>query len=294
MHRYRIGLAILAVLCLFVGCLPNSPDEPAVSKTVVVAPEGETVTGEHIELNLPKATGSVTFLGNNVAIDASNTADGYVMVKATSERRLKVRVLKDSSGYNYDLNPDNRYEVYPLQMGDGTYEIRVMEQVEGNSYALLYQTELEVALRTENRVFVFPNQYIWYTNETAAVEKSYALCAGITGEREKFEVLYRFVVETLSYDDALAAEVQGKSGYLPDLGTLLERKKGICFDYAALLAAMLRAQNIPVTLVIGNVMPENILHAWNQVYLDGKWIWCDATMDGTGHEQNDYTEERRY
>lgn len=50
----------------------------------------------------------------------------------------------------------------------------------------------------------------------------------------------------------------------------LKSSKGICFDYAALMAAMLRAQNIPVKLVTGNVSPNNLSHAWNLVYTMGK------------------------
>ncbi len=35
------------------------------------------------------------------------------------------------------------------------------------------------------------------------------------------------------------------AGYLPDVDSILQEKKGICFDYAALMATMLQSQNIP-------------------------------------------------
>ena len=60
------------------------------------------------------------------------------------------------------------------------------------------------------------------------------------------------------------------------------------------MAAMIRTQDIPVKVVIGNVVPENILHAWNRVYLDGKWELFDATFHDTNHDEEDYTEERLY
>ena len=62
-------------------------------------------------------------------------------------------------------------------------------------------------------------------------------------------------------------------GYLPDLDELYETKKGICYDYASMLAAMLRAVGIPAKLVMGYVAPNNVYHAWNEVYIEGEgWV----------------------
>ena len=52
---------------------------------------------------------------------------------------------------------------------------------------------------------------------------------------------------------------------------LLAQKKGICFDYAALMTAMLRSQDIPTKLVVGYT--GNLYHAWINVYLEGQgWV----------------------
>ena len=96
-------------------------------------------------------------------------------------------------------------------------------------------------------------------------------------------------------DDAKAGKL---NGYLPDVDDTLKSGKGICFDYAALMAAMLRAQNIPVKLVTGNVSPNNLSHAWNLVYTrekgwiafkiyfsGGSWKLMDATF-GAAEGQN--------
>ena len=45
--------------------------------------------------------------------------------------------------------------------------------------------------------------------------------------------VYNYVVQNITYDKQLAASV--KSGYLPVLDTVLAKKTGICFDYAALM-----------------------------------------------------------
>ena len=144
-----------------------------------------------------------------------------------------------------------------------------------------------------DRVYLYPSQYVWYTNDKNAIKLSYDLCMDLDTDQEKVDRIYDYIVNLLTYDDQKAATVQ--KGYLPDVDATLAERKGICFDYSALMAAMLRAQDIPVRLAIGYVQPENLYHAWNQVYVDGEWIWMDATFGpSSSHVEEDYTQEREY
>jgi transglutaminase-like putative cysteine protease len=73
--------------------------------------------------------------------------------------------------------------------------------------------------------------------------------------------------------------------YTPDTDKALEMKKGICFDYAAVVATMLRSQNIPTKLVFGYA-PNGEYHSWNEVFVNGTWMHLDATwgrMNSTGY-----------
>lgn len=311
--KLRTCLVILAVgLCCVAGCQKNSSEEilsndvplniqdaeakspfPASKDRFQVIEPGSVYKGT-IEIPLPEASGDVMYEGGGVVIDASHTEDGYIMVRGKkTEKRLKTRVILGEDIYTYDLNQKSEYEVYPLQMGNGTYEIQVFEQVEGTSYTPLYYTKVEVEMPDADRVFLYPSQYIWYTNDKNAVKLSYDLCADLTSDKEKTEKIYDYIVKLLTYDDEKAATVQ--KGYLPDVDATLKERKGICFDYSALFAAMLRAQDIPVRLAIGYVQPENLYHAWNQVYLDGEWVWMDATFGPSSrHTEEDYTQERKY
>ncbi len=286
------GIIFICVFILFCfGCTNNN------SNSTVVVNSGDDkgkIDVKDIIINIPEASGTVVYKQNGTVIDASNTKDGYIMVKHIgSDKKLKVKVVKGESTYTYDLNNKGEYEVYPLQMGNGTYSVKIYENVENTSYITLYSVNIEVQMDNTDRVFVFPNQYIWYTNSDKTVEKSIKLCEGITSDEKKADIIYNYVISHMKYDNEKAANVT--SGYLPDVDETLASGKGICFDYSALMAAMLRAQNIPTRLVIGNVKPENILHAWNQVYLNGKWIWMDATFgEKDKHQEKDYTENRKY
>lgn len=305
----RNWMVLLTALCLLTGCGKRTSEEQFPKDNIqsveaksplsdaqgdfqVVEP-GSVYTGP-IDVPLPEASGDIVYEGNGVTIDASHTEDGYIMVKGIpSDVRLKAQVTLDEETYTYDLNQQEEYEVYPLQMGNGTYEVEVYQQVEGTSYSPIYYTKIEVEMPDTDRVFLYPSQYVWYTNEKNAVKLSYDLCAELTSDADKAACIYDYIVAYLSYDNEKAATVE--KGYLPDVDATLRERKGICFDYSALFAAMLRAQDIPVRLVIGYVQPENIYHAWNQVYIDGEWVWMDATFGpSSAHTEDNYAQERQY
>ena len=108
---------------------------------------------------------------------------------------------------------------------------------------------------------------------------------------EKVEEIYKFVIKSLTYDVDKANTV--KSGYLPSVDAIVDLGKGICFDYAAVFAAMLRSQGIPAKLVTGFVKPDNAYHAWNEFYLKDKgWFKInDMKFDGKKFERVDTTFE---
>ena len=119
---------------------------------------------------------------------------------------------------------------------------------------------------------------------------------------DALRTLYEYVVTTLTYDNEKAATV--KAGYLPDLDETLKTKTGICFDYAALLTAMLRSLSIPTRLAIG--YSGDVKHAWIDVYiesvgwvekvaqLDGnEWKFMDPTFDSVGKDSEAIRESIR-
>lgn len=279
---YRATASIFFIGCLLLCACAYGP--------LLAAEEGGP---DGARLRLPEASGTLVYEGEGVAIDASHTGEGYVMIRsAPSEQRLKVCVSNETDAYYYDLPSDGAYQTYPLQMGSGVYAVRVMENVEGSLYAVRYGAEIDVRLADERVPFLYPNQYVGFDADSDAVVLSDALSAGMSEPARIAEKLYRYVVRSLSYDEEKARSAT--SGYLPDADETLKSGAGICFDYAVLLAVMLRAQGIPAKVEIGYVSPEGIYHAWNRVYLDGSWKLFDATLHGTKHRERDYAAEREY
>lgn len=239
------------------------------------------------ELLIPEASGICTKETERAVIDYSNTADGYVMVhfKEETGRRLKVQVKGPSATYTYNIGA-GAWEVFPLSDGNGTYGISVYENVEGSKYALVQTVTTEVELKDEFAPFLRPNQYVDYVDAIRTMETAARLVAGKATELEKVRAVYEFVVQTIAYDKELAKTV--KSGYLPELDNVLETKKGICFDYAALMTGMLRSQSIPCKLVVGYA--GEAYHAWISVYTE-KDGWIDRVIyfDGASWKRMDPT-----
>ena len=92
----------------------------------------------------------------------------------------------------------------------------------------------------------------------------------------------------VGYDDAKAASVT--SIYMPDVDDTLATRKGICFDYAALTAAMLRSQGIPTKIIFGYVAPDDLYHAWNMFYTEESgWVTVKFEVSANSWNRVDLT-----
>jgi hypothetical protein len=220
-------------------------------------------------------------VGNTKAkVDVGNVTDGYVRVAYVGGGTSKIKVLiKDGNQtqYTYNLNNTGDYEVFPLSEGDSKYTIGVYTNTKGTSYATTYTTSVNVKLKNQFSPFLMSNQYVKYEDKSATIAKAAELTADTTDDLKKVELIYNFVVQTFTYDKQKAATV--KSGYLPDIDTILSTKKGICFDYASVMTAMLRSQKIPCKLVVGYA--GEAYHAWINVYTEETgWINSLIQFDG--------------
>ena len=225
---------------------------------------------------------------DDTRIDLSAVSEGYVAVSVKSDKRLKFQVLKDGETYNYDLASDGKPSIYPLQCGNGRYTFRVMENVTENKYAQIYITERDVVLLDEFQPFLRPSDYASYSPDSACVKKAAELANGCGSALDVVGAVYEFVCRTVRYDSGKAASV--KSGYLPSPDETMQTGMGICFDYAALAAAMLRSQGIPTKLIFGYVAPDDLYHAWNMFYTEESgWVTVSFEVSAAEWTRMDLT-----
>lgn len=233
-----------------------------------------------IRVLAPKASGTEVYGNVDASIDASNAADGYVMVRYTGSA-AKVRMLIETPAgntYNYLMDLNGEYAVYPLSEGSGTYKIGVYENLHDDQYAAAFTQSVSVTLKDEYSMFLYPNAYVNFDVKSAAVKKGQELAASANSDLDVVNAVYQYITKNISYDYDKAETVQ--SGYIPVVDETLASGTGICFDYASLMGAMLRSQGIPTRLEIGYAGTE--YHAWISVYTkETGWIDNVIQFNGT-------------
>lgn len=288
LRKLAVVLVFTALSLLLCSCSFSLSGEDSSKVAAVQAGTDGIYTGS-IDIVENTAPQTVVYKQNGSCIDASNSSKGYVMVaQSGTDKRLKVQIIKGDVKYNYDLNNSGNFEAFPLQMGSGQYTVRIMQNKEGNSYFELFSAVIDVTLDSEFSPFLCPSQYVNYNSNSAIVQKSMDLCYYASSDTEKLIVLYNWITDNISYDKQKAETVQ--SGYLPSPDEILTTKEGICFDYAAVLAAMLRVQGIPAKLVVGTVSKNDLNHAWNEVYLENEgWVTVKIHFEGSDWQLMDPT-----
>ena len=300
MRQNRIKCLTLALLLCLSGC--GSPGgetrgptggSPEGSSTVHAAAEGQKTHYEIPEFaeasfHADKATGD-----DNAKIDLSAVSSGYVGVSAKADVRLKFQVIKkdkDEETYTYNLANDGTPSIFPVQSGDGVYTFRVMLNTVDTNYTVMYTTDQEVKLEDEFQPFLRPSDYVNYSKESDCVKKAQELAENSEDAVAFVAAVFECICDTVTYDKEKAVQVQTKKDYLPDPDETLSTGKGICFDYAALAAAMLRSQGIPTKMVFGNVSPDNLYHAWNMFYTEETgWVTVDYKVKGGDWNRLDLT-----
>lgn len=98
--------------------------------------------------------------------------------------------------------------------------------------------------------------------------------------RQKAEALYDYVVMNVRYDQRYYSD-RSSMPYASQtaLGALRD-STAICGGYAHALKLLLEKAGIPCINVTGSYYGEN--HMWNCAYLDGQWLYLDATADRGG------------
>lgn len=288
-----LSLSILSLLSLFACATPTNQNEPDDASSIeglwqeeysLEIEEGMEVPLADAPISttlMPVASGTTVHSNSNAVIDASHLDQGYVMIKYTGTSTAKKKVIITGPSqvkYTYDLNSRGAYETFPLSDGDGAYTIGVYQNISDTKYSTVYTAKVTVKLKDVNAPFLLPNQYVNYTADSKVVKKAAELVKGKTSELEKIDAIYQYVIKNLTYDKQKAQTVQ--SGYLPVVDDILASGKGICFDYAAVMTAMLRSQGIPTKLVVGYA--GTAYHAWINTYSEATgWVEGVIFFDGT-------------
>ncbi|GIP34187.1 transglutaminase family protein [Paenibacillus sp. J2TS4] len=212
-------------------------------------------------------------------LDTSRIDQGVVGISynVPADIRIKLMVTKEGQTYTYNLFSSQDTEWFPLQLGNGSYNISIMENISGNKYKTIQSDSVQLAVEDSNVIYLNSIQNINWTEADLAVKKAEELTRNYKTDEEKVKAIYEYIVNNISYDYELADEIT--AGYIPDIDDTLTTGKAICYGYSTLFAAMLRSVEIPAKLVMGHSQYVTEYHAWNEVYLNNEWVTIDTTID---------------
>lgn len=220
-----------------------------------------------------------TFAAMDEKIDKSFLDKGIITIHYPKKDQVKtvIQITKDEVSYVYNLVDGGSY---PLPLGNGKYTIFIGEAVKDNLYKVIFKKEVDLNLEDDRIIFLQSSQLINWTEQTKAVIETKKIIENASTDKEKVEAVYTYIINNIQYDYDKVGIIT--SDYIPNLDEVFESQKGICYDYAAVMAAMLRSIGIPTRLVMGTQMDNSeVYHAWNEIFLKdiNKWITVDATYD---------------
>ncbi len=218
---------------------------------------------------------------NKATLDTSGLAKGTIGIRLANKTVVdtKAKISKGGASYTYTLtaSTDGQTVWLPLQMGNGQYEIAVLEHVADKKYRVSLAEKINVTVKNTPDVFLNSTQAIDWKDADKALAKAKELTEGAATDEQKAKAIYEYIIRNVSYDKELARKVT--TDYVPDIDGTLKSGKAICYGYATLYAAMLRSEGIPAKLAMGTTNLVDEYHAWNEVYLGGKWVIVDTTVD---------------
>ena len=111
--------------------------------------------------------------------------------------------------------------------------------------------------------------------DTQTEELADEICVGCETDTEKVQAIYNWIIRNCEYDYDYRVFIQ----YF-NVRRTLHTRKGACYDFAHLFAALCHSQNIPCYVVDGtpfDYATED--RTWNRVYYDDSWWDVDVTND---------------
>ncbi|MDD2447654.1 MAG: stalk domain-containing protein [Tissierellia bacterium] len=225
------------------------------------------------------------------------------------------------------IKSNNTYEgAFSLKnkLKDGDYKISIY--FKDNSDSMYWSYYWDIPLRYENGEIFFPispvykNNYLKFKKNSVLDPKNYlSITINNEFERKQIEDLANEIIKDAksNYDklikinDWIAQNIYynwdgylaGEHGRTDPYGTL-EARKSVCQGYAELTNVMLRSIGIPSRLVSGHALGVSASgnywdsvnhtdsnHAWNEAFVDGRWIILDTTWNsGNKYEDGIYKE----
>ena len=181
--------------------------------------------------------------------------------------------------------------IFLEQTADGRWQVAVSPVYEHNTAEYEKPKSISAAQKST---------YSICADEASVRELSASLTSSLSSDYDKALALHDWVCENIYYD---SDSITGSTNTAPYVASdVIETKRAVCLGYANLYAALCRAAGIPCNVVTGyalgvsgssagswdasNIESTEANHAWNEVYIDSRWVIVDTTWDSRNRIEN--------
>ncbi|MFW5705802.1 MAG: transglutaminase domain-containing protein, partial [Bacteroidota bacterium] len=146
------------------------------------------------------------------------------------------------------------------------------------SYGQISAAEKKKAAEASGHV---PGNFKGQVPELAAL-----LTSDLNSKQAKAYAIYHWIAHNISYDYAVAENVEMGAKKVDVISEALEKRKGVCQHYAELFHALATESGLTSVLVYGYTKQDGkimkVPHTWNALQLDAVWYLFDPTW-GAGY-----------
>lgn len=185
--------------------------------------------------------------------------------------------------------PKGEVETYPAKVSEGSFQAALHLRFGAGTYTVWAgdnpkkfdgKIRFEIKNTTaEDTRYLTPSAYVDSDHKDIKDLANELVQPSMT-DMEKMRAIHSWVASNIEYD--YAAYLDGDNTLRTATQTIRQRK-GTCRDYAFVVAALARALDMPARIVYGSVKSvdgwDAQLHAWNELYTDGRWVTIDTTWD---------------
>ena len=240
--------------------------------------------------------------------------DKYLVYRFTDKNG---DVLKQIPGYS-DNNgkfrqrldiPDNAYEfsVFTGPERYGEYNSSVYEYIRLNkgengwelASSPVYDNNIAKYESAKSIKRSLRNTYDICRKEPEIIALADEITKDATSDYDKAEAIHNWVAQNIYYDSDSIINGTNNAPYIAS--DVLKSKTAVCLGYSNLYAALCRSVGIPCNVVAGyaigeatgvtawddsNINTSEANHAWNEVYVDNRWVIVDTTWDSKNNIKN--------
>ena len=230
--------------------------------------------------------------GYTEVFDVGEITNGILDIKYNGEMAGIVRVIGEKSTINHYIFDDKPKRI-GLTEGNGDYTIELYKY-NGGSYIIEDRIDFKLKdstkeMFTTSTINVDYAEYIDLIRDIINRNKD-------NSYENTLDNIFEYISE-FDYDYDIANKIYNReiTVYEDNIGDTIEYKKGICSDFARVMAASSRVMGIPAKLVYGEYGGRDQFHAWAEVNIGDEWIIYDPTKNiKTTKDDNSYREIEIY